>query len=279
MSWFCLVVEAVRQRGGGRLVDDAQHFEAGDLAGVARGLALRVVEVRRDGDDRFRDRLAEELLGERLDLHQHERGDLFRRVLAVADLHLHVAVRRRRRSGTAGPASRCDDFVRVVLAADEALDGEDGVERIGDRLPFGDLSDQPLAVLGESDDRRRGAAPLAVRDHLRRRHVDDGDAGVRRPEIDSDDFRHGLRLSSRRFRLEVPSPSGPPTATFTMRRPQQTVVEEVALLQDGDDGVRRDGRILLAHHRLVDVRIEVHARLVDRLAGRAAAGRRRAACR
>ena len=29
-----LLVEAVGQRGRGRLVDDAQHFEAGDLAGV-----------------------------------------------------------------------------------------------------------------------------------------------------------------------------------------------------------------------------------------------------
>ena len=78
MSWLLLVVEAVRQRGGGRLVDDAQDFEAGDLAGVARGLALRVVEVGGDGDDRLGDRLAEEVLGERLDLHQHERGDLLR---------------------------------------------------------------------------------------------------------------------------------------------------------------------------------------------------------
>jgi hypothetical protein len=46
-----LLVEAVGERGRGRLVDDAQHLEAGDLAGVLRRLALGVVEVRRDGDD------------------------------------------------------------------------------------------------------------------------------------------------------------------------------------------------------------------------------------
>jgi NAD-specific glutamate dehydrogenase. len=34
------------ERGRGRLVDDAEDVEAGDLAGVLRRLALRVVEVR-----------------------------------------------------------------------------------------------------------------------------------------------------------------------------------------------------------------------------------------
>ena len=42
-----LLVEAVGQRRRGRLVDDAHHFEAGDLPGFLGGLALRVVEIRR----------------------------------------------------------------------------------------------------------------------------------------------------------------------------------------------------------------------------------------
>jgi hypothetical protein len=41
------LVEAVGQRGGGRLVDDAQDVQAGDLAGLLGGLALGVGEVRR----------------------------------------------------------------------------------------------------------------------------------------------------------------------------------------------------------------------------------------
>jgi hypothetical protein len=41
-----LLVEPVRQRSGGRLVDDALDVEAGDAAGVLGRLALVVVEVR-----------------------------------------------------------------------------------------------------------------------------------------------------------------------------------------------------------------------------------------
>ena len=80
-----LLVEPVGQGRGGRLVDDAQHLQPGDLPGVLGRLPLGIVEVRRHGDHRLGDLLAEELAGVLGQLAQHERRDLLGRVLLVAD--------------------------------------------------------------------------------------------------------------------------------------------------------------------------------------------------
>ena len=54
-----VLAEAVGERRGGGLVQDAEHLEPGELAGRAHGLALPVVEVGGDGDDRLIDLVAE----------------------------------------------------------------------------------------------------------------------------------------------------------------------------------------------------------------------------
>ena len=53
------LVHPVGERGGGGLVDDAEHVQARNLTGVLGRLPLRVVEVRRDGDDGLGDAVAE----------------------------------------------------------------------------------------------------------------------------------------------------------------------------------------------------------------------------
>ena len=88
-----LLVEAVGERCRRRLVDDAEHVQSGDLAGVLGRLPLRVVEVGRDGDHRVVDLLAQ-ILGRVVgELAQYQRGNLFRRVLLAHDLKAHGVVR------------------------------------------------------------------------------------------------------------------------------------------------------------------------------------------
>ncbi len=45
------LVEPIGQSGGGWFIDNASHFQAGDLSCVFRRLSLRIVEVGRYGND------------------------------------------------------------------------------------------------------------------------------------------------------------------------------------------------------------------------------------
>jgi hypothetical protein len=53
------VTAFVGQRGGGRLVDDAHHLQAGNFAGLARRLALRIGEIGGHGNHRLAHRLTQ----------------------------------------------------------------------------------------------------------------------------------------------------------------------------------------------------------------------------
>ncbi len=196
-----LLVEAVGQRRRGRLVDDPEHLQPGDLAGVLGGLALGVVEVGRHSDHRLADLLAEIALGGFLHLLQHEGGNLARGVLLALDLDPGVAVR-------AGDDLVGDHLLvlgdhRVVgAAADQPLDGEQRVLGIGHRLALGGLAHQSLLV-GEGDDRGRRACALRILDHPCLAAIHDGDAGIGGAEVDPDDFRHADFLSGGDFTWRV----------------------------------------------------------------------------
>ena len=56
----------IDERCGGRLVDDTHHLQSGDLAGLARRLALGVREIRRHGDHRLAHRVAQPGFGDLL---------------------------------------------------------------------------------------------------------------------------------------------------------------------------------------------------------------------
>ena len=154
-------------------------------------------------------------LGRLLHLLQDEGGNLRGRILLAVRGDPGVAV------------GRLDDLVgdeahvllghRVVEgAADQALDREEGALGIGDGLALGRLADEALAVVGEGDDRRRGARALGILDDLGRRAFHDRDAGIGRAQVDADDFSHCLIPSL--FR-ETARPRSGPAADSATRPP------------------------------------------------------------
>jgi hypothetical protein len=188
-----ILSESIRERRRRRLVDDADDVEPRDRPRVFGRLALVVVEVRGDGDDRLAHRRAEIILGDHLHLLEDHRGDLRDAVRLVAQLDAHVAVRplddaiRARRD-------RVLDLRRAEFSADQSLRGEHRVLRVGDRLTLGDVADELLAGLGDGHHRRRRLVAAPVGDDRRCSVLEDGDAAVRRPEVDPDHALHGSSL-------------------------------------------------------------------------------------
>mmetsp|Transcript_32075 Transcript_32075/g.98874 ORF Transcript_32075/g.98874 Transcript_32075/m.98874 type:complete len:263 (+) Transcript_32075:1242-2030(+) len=163
------VVEAVRQSGRGRLVDDAHHLQAGDTPGVLRRLALLVVEVRGHRDDGARGRLLEVRVRDVDHLLQHHGRHLLRREalrLAVPpDLHDGPLALGVLQDGKRQSLRLVLDDVVVERAANHALDVEERAARVGRGLLLRRRAHQTARVR-ERDVRRRRALALGVREHL-----------------------------------------------------------------------------------------------------------------
>ena len=162
------VVETVGERRGGGLVDDAQHVEPRDAAGVLGGLTLHVVEVGGDGDDGVGDPLVEERFSVGAQLAQDHGRDLLRRIRLPVD-------------------------VGAPIGAHVTLDRGDGAVGVHGGLTQRDGADEALAFFGERDGGGRGAFSFGVDDDFGLRSLDDGDAAVGGAQIDSDDG-HGEKL-------------------------------------------------------------------------------------
>src|SRR5689334_8375062 len=200
LSVALLLIQAEGQRGGGRLVDDPLDFQTRDATGVLGRLALSIVEIGGDRDHGFGALFAQVVLGGFLHFAKHLRRDFGRRDFLAADLDPRVAVVRL--DYLVG--HQIDVFLYLFLfelAPDEPLDCEQGVLGIGDGLPLGGRAYEDLAVLHVRDDRRRSARAFGVLDDFGLPALHDRDAGVGRPEIDSNDLSHDLPLNVRILRI------------------------------------------------------------------------------
>ena len=180
------LVEPVRQRRRRGLINNALHFEAGNLPGIFGSLPLRVIKVCRHGDDRFRHLLAQVVFGRFLQLLQDQRRNLRRSVLLPLRHHGHVVA-----IALYLIWNHLQLFADLVIApSHEALDRINRVLRIGNGLPLGDLPHQPFAGLGEPNDRRGGPATLFIRYNFRLATLHNRHAGVGGAEVDSNNLSH-----------------------------------------------------------------------------------------
>ena len=181
------LIETVSKRCCRRLVDDAEHFEARNLTGVLRRLALRVVEVRRHGDDGLGDGAADLLFGIGLQLLENHCRDFLGGVILALDVNDRTAVL----AGLDLVAYLGLLSLRLVEgAADEALDGRNRVFRVGDCLVLRSLADDALAVLAEALDRRGGAIAFGVHEDLRLAAFHDCHCRVRGAQVNTENLRH-----------------------------------------------------------------------------------------
>ncbi|ABU78546.1 hypothetical protein ESA_03325 [Cronobacter sakazakii ATCC BAA-894] len=189
-------IKTVSQRSGGRFVDDTFYFQTRDTAGVFGRLALRVVEVSRNGNDRFSHRLAQVILGGFLHFFQHFRGDLRRRHFLAFHIQPGVAVI----SG--------NDFVRhdrhvalnffvLEAAADQAFDRKQGVLRVSHCLTFSRLTYQSFTILSVCNDRRRGAIAFRIFQHASLSAIHNRYTRVGCTQVNTNNFTH-LNVSTKK---------------------------------------------------------------------------------
>ena len=186
-----LLFQTIGQRSCRRLVDDAQHLKARNLAGILRRLTLAVVEIGGNGDHSLRDLFAQISFSRFLHLHQDKGRDFRRGIIFAAGINPGVTI------------AVLDDLIRhhvdvfldhriAEVATDQTLDGEQSIFGIRHRLTLRALADQTLATGRKSHDRRGRVRAFGVGDNLGRRAFHHRDAGVGGPKVDSDNFCHCL---------------------------------------------------------------------------------------
>ena len=182
-----LLLEPVGQGGRGRLIDNALHIQAGDLAGILGGLSLRVIEVGGDGDYGFGHLFAKVILRGLPHLLEDHGRDFGRGIDLVLDLDGRIAI------AAINHLVRHEFNLFTHLAlptANKAFDAEDGVGGVRNGLALRRNADQAFAVLRESNAGGGRSPAFAIRNDNWLAAFHHRNARVRRTQVDSDDLSH-----------------------------------------------------------------------------------------
>ena len=180
-----LLVEAVGQRRGRGLVDDAFDFQPRNFSGILGGLPLRVIEIGRHRDHRPVHFFTQVILGGLLEFTQDHRAHFLGGVILVPNMH------------TDKLGGRTFHFIGHLLlfagdlfrsTAHEAFDGENGVLGVGHLLVPCRLTDQPLPFFCETNHRRGRAVAARVDDDLGLVTFHDGYHRVGCTEVNTNDL-------------------------------------------------------------------------------------------
>ncbi len=144
-------IETVCERRRRRLVNDSLDIEPRNFSRVFGCLPLGIVKIRRHRYDGFSYLLARLRLRIALQLLKNHCRDFLRTIFFLSNFDFNAAV---------FPAYNLIGYDRFVFLhtrfikgmPDKSLDAEYGVLGIGDRLPFCEKPDEPLARLGNGDD-------------------------------------------------------------------------------------------------------------------------------
>ena len=183
------LVHTKGQCRGGRLIDDALHIQTSNTSGILRRLTLTVIKVGRHRNNGLRHGLAKIILSGLLHLAKHFSGNLLRRKLLAAHFNPRVTVI------GANDAERSKlkillNFGIIKATTDQTLHGEERVLRICDGLAFGGSTHQNFTIVKIGDNRRRRTGAFAVFHHLDVIAFHDGDSGIRRAKVNTDDLCH-----------------------------------------------------------------------------------------
>ena len=183
---FAAIVQSVGQCCSRRFIDQPQHGQSSQLRGVLGRLALRIVKIGRNGDDRAIDKAAQTVFCPLAQRRQNAGTDLYGGLVAGTRVNVHHALLRifSRQIIRQPPTQAALDITQA--APHQPLDRHNGIGGI-DGLPLqGGFTDQHAPIRCVMHGRRQDHPPLLVRQALRQAVANSRHERMRRAQINTD---------------------------------------------------------------------------------------------